>query len=74
MKEVYYQKVVELLIYTMVATKPNFAFAVNIINRFMSNGGIVHGHEPMYEGGHLAWGINGKYRLPTRRDYNHHVQ
>jgi hypothetical protein len=42
MKGIPYQKAVGSLMYAMVATRPDLAFAVSVVNRFMSKPGPMH--------------------------------
>ena len=42
MKNVRYSSVVGSLMYAQVCTRPNIAFVVGVLDRFMSNPGLIH--------------------------------
>ena len=42
MKNVLYSSAVGSLMYAQVCTRPNIAFAVGVLGRFMSNHGLIH--------------------------------
>ena len=42
MRRVLYASTVESLIYVMVCTRPDIAYAVNVVSRFLSNLGRLH--------------------------------
>ena len=42
MKNVHYSSTVGSLMYAQVYTRPNIAFAVSVLGRFMSNSGLIH--------------------------------